>query len=284
MFDDLEHRLRAARFELAPDVDAREQALSAVLGESERPGKRTRSRTLLYQVRSASLRSSRLTVALVVAALVVAVGAVVWVSFLGSSSSPSVVAGAGGSDRFPSETLTDWVSYGDQVSVVYVSSERSLPAQVIEPGDSYIPRVVTLRIAETVWRRTGAPHAGRIVQALTYGWALKDGKRRPIVAWGTPRLAVGARYVTPLVRAPRDGIEWTPLSDGAILPLDGDVMTTAGIAGQPSAIAERLAGTSIQQIAAMLARTPPDPIAAKYFNLPPDKRVQAVFREGRVTD
>jgi hypothetical protein len=185
----------------------------------------------------------------------------------------------GASARFPSETFTDWVSYADHVSIVSVVSEEALPADEIEPGDSYIPRAVTLHIEKTVWTREGAPAVEQRIRVITFGWALKDGDRRPVTAWGGPRLEVGMRYVAPLVWAPRDGADWTPLSLDATLPLDGDRVTTAGIVGLPSPIAKEMSGRSPLELSAILARTPPDPIAQKYFDLPPDERWEAVVRE-----
>lgn len=89
--------------------------------------------------------------------------------------------------------------------------------------------------------------------------------------------------MAPLVRAPRNGVEWTPLSGGATLPLDGDVITTAGIR-DPSQMAEMLEGKSVDELTGILASTPPDPVAARYFHLGPDARVRAVLREGGFED
>jgi hypothetical protein len=216
-----------------------------------------------------------------VALSMVALGFGVWMLFPTASQSPatSVMAIEGGSDRFPSESFKDWVSYADQVSVVSVVSEEALAEEVIEPGDSYIPRAVTLSIEKTLWRREGAPSARDHVRVITFGWAAKDGERRPVTAWDGPRLEVGSRYVMPLVRAPRDGAEWTPLSLGATLPLNGNVISIAGIVGLPSTIAKQMEGKTPTELVEVLAQTRPDPIAAQNFDLPPDERWQAVLRD-----
>jgi hypothetical protein len=276
MFDEVERRLRLARRDLRPPGrETEERALRAALGELPKVGSETADRNGYAPARRVpSLAGRRLAVLGAAALSAIVVGVAVWTLLPKGSSSSSVVAVDAGSARFPSASLTDWVSYGDQVSIVSVDAEEELR----QGGDGYVGRIVTLRIEKTIWRREGAPSAGRAVRVVTWGWAV-DEERRPVAASGGPRLEVGARYVTALVRAPRDGVEWTPLADDSTLPLDGDVITTAGILGVPSLLAKELRGKSVDKLAIMLAHTQPDPIAAKYFDLPPDERVQAVFRE-----
>jgi hypothetical protein len=281
MSDEVEKRLRLARHELRPPgPETEERALRAALGElsevrsAATPAGRKPYALLRGVPRLARQRGKPLLVA-ATALPVLVVGVAVWAFVLKGSPSSSVVALDGGSARFPSATLTDWVSYGDQVSIVSVAAEEELG----RGSDGYLGRVVTLRIEKTIWQRRGAPSADGTVRVVTWGWAIDDGERRPVAAWGGPRLEVGARYVTPLVRAPRDGVAWTALADDSTLPLDGDVVTTAGVLGVPSLLAKDLRGKSVEELATMLARTPPDPIAAKYFDVPPDERVQAVLRE-----
>ncbi|HKH17070.1 MAG TPA: hypothetical protein VKA57_06055 [Solirubrobacteraceae bacterium] len=269
MSEEIEDRLRLAGAGLRPTPEAEERALRAALAQ-------LRERTSPVRKRG---RPARWKLAAAAALSAVAVGLGVVALLPGGSSSPPVVAVDGGSDRFPSESLTDWASYADQVSIVTVVGERALPAEVIEAGDRYVPRAVTLRVEDTIWRREGAPRAGDAVRVNTFGWSLQDGERRPVTAWGGPRLELGSRYVAPLVRAPRDGAEWTPLALGATLPLEGDVMATSGIVGAPSPLAKSMSGKAPTTLADALARTAPDPIAAKHFDLPPDERWRAVLRE-----
>jgi hypothetical protein len=298
MSDEIENRLRVAGLELRPpSPETEERALLAALaalpelgtptGAAGRKGlRRFRGRLGLPRRRLVLLAATTLPL--------IVVGVVAWTLVSTGSSSPSVIVGGAGasSDRFPSETFTDWVSYSDQVSVFSVVSEEEVwpsPQDLkrdLEQGTGYLGRVVTLRIERTIWRREDAPSAEDTIRVFTWGWALnEDGERRASTApWGGPRLEVGARYVAPLVRAPRNGVQWTPLSDGATLPLDGDLITTTGIGGNPSPIAERMEGRSVDALAEILAGTPPDPIAAKYFDLGPDARWQAVLREGGPTD
>jgi hypothetical protein len=270
VFEEIEDRLRLARAGLKPTPEAEERALRVALAQLREPTRRPRRARQLF-------RRRKLVAATALSTIAVGVGVAALLPT--GSSSPSVVAIDGGSERFPSESLTDWVSYGDQVSIVSVVGERALPAEAIEAGESYIPRAVTLRVEDTIWRREDAPRTGDAVQVITFGWSLQDGERRPVTAWGGPRLELGSRYVAPLVRAPRDGAEWTPLSLGATLPLEGDVITTSGIFGLPSPVAKSMSGKTAAALADALARTAPDPSAAKHFDLPPDERWRAVLRE-----
>ena len=196
----------------------------------------------------------------------------------GCGSERSFVVGEG-SDRFLDETFSDWVSFADQLSIVSVVAEEEEPppAEVLALGEGYISRTVTLQVEKTLWRRGGAPSAPAGIRVITDGWVLERGERHPFAIWGGPRLEVGGRYLAPLVRAPRDGAEWTPLSAASTLPLDGDTITTSAIVGPPSAIAHAMRGKAADKLAEALARTPPRPVAAKHFGLDPDARVQAVL-------
>ena len=210
---------------------------------------------------------------------VASLAAIATLAACGGSSSPSALVVGEGSDRFPSETLTDWASNADQLSVVTVVDERELapPSDVVELGEGYVGRVVTLRIERTLWHRRGGPTARGDVSTTVQGWVLQDGERHPFAVAGGPRLEVGGRYLAPLVRV--QGGEWVPLGIGATLPLDGDVATTSGVAGHPSAIGEAMRGKAVAEVADLLARTPADPVAAKYAHLDPDERLKAVQRE-----
>lgn len=291
MSDEIETRLRAASLEpRPPNRETEERALRAALAELPAlcSPARSASRTSADGPRALvrGRRGRRLALLAAAALPLIVVGVAAWTLLSNSSPSPVVVGGAGASSRFPSETFTDWVSYSDQVSVFSVVREEEIRPPAVDlkrdlaEGTSYLGRLVTLRIGRTIWRREGAPSTGATIRVITWGWALNEnGERRPAAPWGGPRLEIGTRYVAPLVRAPRDGVAWTPLADDATLPLDGDVITTARIEGNPSPIAERVSGKSVGALGHILARTPTDPVAKKYRHLAPDARVQAVFRE-----
>ncbi len=75
-----------------------------------------------------------------------------------------------------------------------------------------------------------------------------------------------------------------PLSDGATLPRAGNVITSSGIGDNPSPIAERMEGSSVNALAEILADTSPDPIAARYSTLIRTHDGGAVSVEGGRSD
>jgi hypothetical protein len=206
-------------------------------------------------------RSRLLPAALVAAALAAVLGGIVaWALLRSDPSVSSVATVKGASDRFPSESLGDWVSYADRVSVVSVLREDAIPPV----RDGYLARAVILGVEETIWKRPDAPATAASIRVITYGWAVDEGSRRPAAAWGGPRLELDGRYLVALVCAPRDGALWTPLAEEATLPLDGETVTTSGIVGAPSAVARELAGMSVDEVAEVLAQTRPNSSAATY--------------------
>lgn len=215
--------------------------------------------------------------------LVVAAGFVMG-SVLGGSDArdrSSSIAIGDSAARFPHKTLSDVVSYADQLSVVTVTNEVALPPPPDNTG-GYIARQVTLSIDRTLWNRPEAPAAVGSIPVITWGWLLEDdtnpdSQRIPFGARHAPRLGVGGRYLTPLAQV--DG-EWTPLGGEAILTLDGDVVTSDVVAGSPSGLAGSLKGRRVDEVGELVGRTSPHPLAVKYKYLEPDARSEAVAREG----
>ncbi|MGH3691784.1 MAG: hypothetical protein ACRDWD_06935 [Acidimicrobiia bacterium] len=297
MSHEIESRLRAASpAPRPPDREVEERALAAALAELPgRPNIRAASASGQRRFLDPVSRRRTQLVGVGVAVAAVAVGAVLWATvWPGSSpssdqSASSVVIG-GQSDLtelFPSDTLTDLVSYADQVSIVSVQDEEALPADPadVERGEGYVGRDATLELQDTIWHREGAPSKGESLRITTEGWVLQDGRRLRFANWGAPRLEVGRQYVLPLVRVRSEGVGWTVLSTYAVLPFDGQRITTEGVLeGGPSPILEEVAGMTPGELAELLARTPPDPLAAKYAHLDPEKRVEKVFREKGLTD
>lgn len=191
-------------------------------------------------------------------------------------STPSLVVGHG-ADRFPDESLSDWVSFADQLSAVTVIREEEAPDDdVLSRGEGYISRTVTLSVENTFWNRPGAPSVSGTFDVITDGWLMADGRRAPFALEGGPRLEVGSTYLVPLVRAPRDGAEWTPLSTGSTLEMEGDAISIDDVAGEPGAIARSLVGASGARVGAILHATAPDPGVVGLLDLPPDARAEAV--------
>jgi hypothetical protein len=195
----------------------------------------------------------------------------------GNDEPPPLVLGHG-TDRFLDESFTDWVSFADQLSVVTVVAEQEQPREpgVIAHGEGYISRIVTLRVERTLWNRRGAPSVAGTFDVITDGWVVAEGVSYAFALEGGPRLEVGGRYVTPLVRAPRDGVEWTPLSAGSTLALESDRVSVDDVAGVPETLANALEGRSPDYLASILSWTIPNPVAAVNFGLSPDARMNAV--------
>jgi hypothetical protein len=172
---------------------------------------------------------------------------------------------------WPQDTLTDWVSYSDQLSIVTVTSEAAL-GEPTEMNGGFVGRNVVLDIERTLWRRDGAPSVDGTLTILTSGW-IKD---RPISLSGGTRLEVGGRYILPLTRA---GGEWTVNTVGlAAFPLDGTTIV-CGTVHPSEMVDEDIAGMSVDELAALYAATPADPLAVKHARLGPQARWMAVSRE-----
>lgn len=179
--------------------------------------------------------------------------------------------------RWPHETLQDWASYADQLSVISVTDEWELPPPEVGTTGGYVGRKVTIRVDETLWHRPGAPEAARTFDMFAYGWLETDGARRPITMEGGKRLEVGERYLAPLLLS--DDGEWSILGSEALVTVSGERMTSQVDVGQPSRALMAVRDHSIHTAATLLRTTPPDPAAKKYSELPPEARWNAASRE-----
>jgi hypothetical protein len=160
--------------------------------------------------------------------------------------------------KFPSETLNDWVSHGDQLSVIRIVSETppKLPREWKNSG-GLLGRKVTVQIERTVWHRHGAPRRAGTFRMQAWGWMMEndqhaDSPIHPIFVHDAPRLKVGGRYLAVLMRLRK---RWTPLNDTAVMTLDGDTVTSKVDAGQPTAPAASLRGKTVAEAGAVLRQT-----------------------------
>jgi hypothetical protein len=193
-------------------------------------------------------------------------------------------AGSGaGADRFPAASLRDWVSYADHVATYRVVAEREVPAgeSDLEHGGGLQGRVVTLRIERTLWSAPNAPELPGDIEMRALGWVLKDGGRLPMTAADAPRVAVGERYLAPLVQVEGEGgnPEWWPLTVGSQLPLDDSRVIPPGEGVWRSPMREALARRSVDDIVDLLKGQPPDPVAERYRSLRPTERIRAVIAD-----
>jgi hypothetical protein len=180
-----------------------------------------------------------------------------------------------GEQSFPADTLSDWVSYADQISVVRVISDAPIPPPTSpDTSGGYQGRRATFAVERTLWRASGVEPKTEFSMAVA-GWLTQDsGDRYEACIEGSPRIELGDRYVLPLSHY--DDGSPTLLSTDALLPL-GKVR---GLAGEfPDTAAEQLKGLSLDGIAALLADTAMDPLAKKYEDLPPYARGRRVIEE-----
>jgi hypothetical protein len=174
--------------------------------------------------------------------------------------------------RLPTDTLTDWVSYSDQLSVVEVTAEHRGEPSRPEPGSDEAPwvgRRVDLQVLETPWRRAEAPTAPDTLTVQVDPWRVRKGRLRQFRVSDGPWVEVGQRYLMGLVRL--DEGDWGPYA-GSTMPLSpaGVVVATC----QDHTTLARFTGLTPDDAAAVLAKTPIDPIASANSTLPPIQRWQ----------
>jgi hypothetical protein len=178
----------------------------------------------------------------------------------------------------PSATLTDWVSWVEQLSVVTVVREEALPPDPEEAKrrEGYLGRRVILEVDRTVWSNDGvAPASGRLEMTVN-GWVLKGDVMHPFEPGGA-RFLPGGRYVVPLLRLAG---HWAPLSGQSSFALAGDPIATADVQRRGiSATAERLSRMTFDEMAAALATAPRDPRVEAHRALPPLERFNALKAE-----
>jgi hypothetical protein len=213
------------------------------------------------------------------ATVFVALAVVLAATGCSSSTAEEHVVTGSASDRWPSGTFPDWVSYADHLAVIKILREHENPlsAEEAAAGEGYADREVDAQVERILWSRQGAAEIRRVFTYHALGWVVQDGKRYPAGTVDGVRVEVGERYLVPLV--PFRG-SWVPLSSTATMPLDGDVVEGTG-RERPKRIypAERMIGETADEVAAVLTETRPDPAVVKHWDLPPEQRIDAVLRD-----
>jgi hypothetical protein len=196
----------------------------------------------------------------------------------GDSDEPSEgtasVVGVTADSLFPSESLTDVVTYADQVAVFTVVSEKDgTPEGESEP---YIPRVVTVHIDSNIWTtpnlRSTTPEIadGTGVEFVTWGSQTGGDTERKLTAYGEPRLEVGSTYVAALFTS-RSELGKYP----GTVALLADKQTIA-LGNDGGSLLTRLGIESVEDLASQLRDAQPDPRAASLTSLDPADRVLAI--------
>jgi hypothetical protein len=241
---------------------------------------------------------------------VAALGAAAFVSPPATDDSPERpnVIIAQGKDGLPNSSPVDWVSYGDRVAVVDVTSESVIPASAEEvaAGEGYIGRRITLNVGETVWSRPGAPTPPSTLSPVVDGWSFQGDTRTPIALEQSSRLEPGHTYVLSLAQL-SDGT-WSALGSQSALPYDGDTIGAGEYQGQTvttaqfgtavkshdkssaqgggyvvqgtevimESVAELTVGKPVDYVETLLTTTDPNPVAEANFDLDPIARFEAV--------
>jgi hypothetical protein len=206
------------------------------------------------------------------------------IGVLACGSDPSIdspVVFGEGTTLFPDETITDWVSYAENLSRVRVLSEMPLdPNQsVVVNMEGYVPRAVEIVVEDTVWvsplRAEATPSA---LSLTTLGWIRKGSTMAAAVAPNAARLEPGGSYFIPFVRYHNE--KWGPLTPHCPFAAVGSPVATADVEKRGSnAVARELAGLSTDAIRARLEIAEPDPLARKHGQLPALERLRAVNAE-----
>lgn len=178
---------------------------------------------------------------------------------------------------WPMTTLTDLVSYSDQLSIVSVTSEKALgPLVETDANGGMVGRSVELEVERTLWRREGAPTVSGTVSMIVDPWMVDGDDARPWNISGGARLEVGGRYLVPLTQVKdEEGVGWTVNGEEAVYPLNGSTIVCGSVREEEFSN-EDVSGWSVDEFAARFAATEPDPLAVKYGRLDVHARWNAV--------
>jgi hypothetical protein len=198
-----------------------------------------------------------------------------------AAPAPREIVIAQGSETFPDDGLSDWVSYADGVVVGTVKSERQLPftADVVENKEGYVGRIVELVVDEVLWRSSASTaelNQNDVKEMLVFGWAAKEDRLIPMSCVKAPRLEVGGQYIMPLVQFKRG---WAPLTAASVTAVTTSDVATRDASDRDAELhAKDLDGRTFAEVAAMLSSIAPDELANDNRTLPPEERIQAVLR------
>lgn len=157
----------------------------------------------------------------------------------GSSGGGPVIAE--GSDRYPSTTAEDWVTYADHVVVATAVDDEALPLDEDDAanGEGAVDRMVNMQVDDVVWTSADPRHeAPGTFEWSGWGWALQDGERIEMAGADEPRVEVDHTYVMALVYEPEftDGgtqypASWRSLGPDSVIPYDGTELGVGEVQG-----------------------------------------------------
>lgn len=195
---------------------------------------------------------------------------------------------AQGSHIFPSETISDIVSYAEHLVQFKVTGEEAFgpTAAEVARGEGTIGRRITLEFSAPIWSSGKfARPLPRVVQWNAMGWVLDGAKRIPMAFANAPRFEVGGSYIGPVVAfsdavgAKRPNPEWGPLSSLATFPVRGDDIGARDLASHgplrgAAALLETLERADMKRL---LDETKPDPRVEPFMHQSPGERRAAVY-------
>ena len=161
------------------------------------------------------------------------------------------------SDRLPSTTAEDWVTYADHVLVVTPTDEEEVPPaeDEVQRGEGLIGRQVSLTVDGVLWSR---PDPDRPAPD-TLSWQVGAGSSRVAPTTGGRSLEAAPRGSSPChtyvvavswedARCssgdPRVSAQWRPLGGAAIVPADGGVIGVGEFEGRDRTAEEAKAADS----------------------------------------
>jgi hypothetical protein len=201
------------------------------------------------------------------------------------------------SDRFPSSTAEDWVTYADFAAVVEMSRETKGepdPTEV-EHGEGDVPRTGVFTVKEVLWEADGGRRAPDSLEYSLLGWWLQDGDGKALaeeVSGDRPRLELGETYIISFAWQEErcyegDGVvpaHWVGLGWGSELPYGDGQVGVGEFAGKqrdlrearahadelpPESVSALTVGQPASAVAELLAQARPGPVE-DYGPLPSD--------------
>lgn len=205
------------------------------------------------------------------------------------------IALVSGTDRYPSSSASDWVTYADHVVVAEAVAEReSPPSQTgTDHGEGLIGRQVTMQVKQVLWSSKSAPAPPpEEWERLSMGWVFKGkpSNRHRVGLADSPRIQVGHTYILAIEWSPDPCAErsgnWLGLGEGSSVPFDDNIVGVGEYEGRvrkldearketsisPKTFEHRMTGTTSTELARELRSADPVPATSRYE--PPTPRCQ----------
>lgn len=181
--------------------------------------------------------------------------------------------GVSGQSRFPSETLSDWVSYSDVIVKFTVEDVVVSPIDEEFDGEegALQERRVIATVSDVAWEHEGRRELPAQLEFVWVPYIVIDGKQRETVESGVSWIEPNQEFIAPLVFTVEDG--WFPLAEDAVIPTIDDHLKPLDVT---NGLASVLDGLTLSELSSRLEATAPDPIAAEYRYLDPDARLEKV--------